>query len=98
MHVIRVSRDRLGTDPIGQVCEASRVKKLMWCPKGTSNTIADTADYHVGMMIASGYVNEPEALTKFLQKLKQPAGEYYVLLWNVTRASSDAVFEFDFKG
>jgi len=98
MHVIRVARDRLGADPIGQVCEASRVKKLIWCPKNTSNTIADTADYHVGMMIASGFVNEPEALSKFLAKLKQPAGEYYVLLWNVQRRSSDAVFEFDFKG
>lgn len=98
MHVIRVATDRIGANPIGQVCEASRVKKLMWCPKGTSNTIADTADYHVGMTIAMGYINEPEALTKFLRKLKQPAGEYYVQLWNVTRGSSDAVFEFDFIG
>ncbi|QBJ02900.1 hypothetical protein MZD04_gp374 [Pseudomonas phage Psa21] len=98
MHVVRVCRDRMGDDPIGQVCEASKVKRLLWCPKGTSNTIADTADYHVGMMMAMGYVNEPEELSKFLRKLKQPAGEYYVMLWNVTRRSSDAVFEFDFKG
>jgi hypothetical protein len=88
----------LGADPIGQVCEASKVKKLLWCPKGTSNTLADTADYHVGMMMASGYANEPAEVTKFLQKLKQPPGEYYILLWNIQRRSSDAVFEIDFKG
>lgn len=98
MHVVRLATDRMGANPIGQVCEASKVKKLMWCPKGTTNTIADTADYHVGMMIASGFINEPTALNKFLQKLKKPAGEYYVLLWNVTRGNSDAVFEFDFAG
>lgn len=98
MHVVRVCKDREGKFPIGQVCEASRVKKLIWCPKGTSNTIADTADYHVGMTMAMGFVNEPEALTKFLQKQKCEAGEYYVMLWNITRGGSDAVFEFDFIG
>lgn len=95
MYVIRVATDRLGTNPIGQVCEASKVKKLLWCPKNTSNTIADTADYHVAMSIAMGYVNEPALLRKFLHKLKQKPGEYYVFIWNVNRNQSDAVFEFD---
>lgn len=98
MHVIRVASDRAGKNPVGQLCEASKVKRLLWCPKGTSNTIADTADFHVGMMMASGYVNEPEELTKFLRKIKQPVGEYYVLVWNVNRQMADATFEFDFKG
>lgn len=98
MQVIRVATDREGKNPIGQVCEASKVKKLLWCPKNTTNTIADTADYHVAMSIAMAYVNEPEDLNKFLRKLKQPAGEYYVLIWNVNRGNSDAVFEFDFIG
>lgn len=95
MHVIRVATDRLGANPIGQLCEASKVKKLLWCPKNTTNTLADTADYHVAMSMAMAFVNEPEALTKFLRKIKQPPGEYYVLIWNVTRGNSDAVFEFD---
>jgi len=95
MHVIRVSTDREGNNPIGQVCEASKVKKLIWCPKGTNRTIADTADYHVAMTIAMGFVNEPEQLRKFLTKIGQPHGEYYVVIWNVNRGNSDAVFEFD---
>lgn len=97
MHVIRVATDREGKNPIGQVCEGSKSKILLWCPKGTSNTIADTADYHVAMTIAMGFINEPEKLTKFLRKLKQPPGEYYVIIWNVNRGSSDAVFEFDLE-
>lgn len=98
MHVVRVATDRLGANPVGQVCQGSKAKILLWAPKGTSLEIADTADYHVGMTMAHGFANEPERLAKFLRKEKQPAGEYYILLWNITRQSSDAVFEVDFAG
>lgn len=98
MHVVRLSTDRMGANPIGQVCQGSKAKILLLCPKDTTNEIADTADYHVGMMMASGFANEPEKVGKFLTKLKQPAGTYYILLWNITRGSSDAVFEVEFNG
>lgn len=98
MHVVRLTSDRLGNDPIGQVCEGSKAKILLWCPKGTTNTIADTADYHVGMTMAMGFANDQERLDKFLRKIKAEPGTYYVLLWHVTRRSSDAVFEVEFNG
>lgn len=98
MHVVRVATDRMGANPIGQVCQGRKAKVLLWCPKGTTNEIADTADYHVGMMMASGFANEPKFLFNFLRKQNQKPGTYYILLWNITRSNSDAVFEVDFEG
>ncbi len=98
MHVVRIATDRMGLHPIGQVCQGSKSKVLLLCPKGTTNEIADTADYHVGMMMASGFANEPKKVAKFLEKQKHPHGTYYILLWNITRGSSDAVFEVEFDG
>jgi fructoselysine-6-P-deglycase FrlB-like protein len=97
MHVLRVSANRDGSDPIGQLCEASKAKVLLWCGKGTSNTVADTADYHMAMTLAFAYANEPEEMTKFLLKQKQKPGQYYIILWNVGRGAADHALEFELE-
>lgn len=97
MHVLRVCKDSDGKEPLGQLCEASRTKRLLWCAKGTSNAIADTADYNLAMTLASAYVNEPADLTRYLRKVGAPPGQYYVVLWNVGRHGPDAALEFELE-
>ena len=98
MYVIRLADNKDGVKPVGQLCQASKVKRLLWCPKNTTNDVADTADYGMALTLANAYVNEPEDVNKFLTKLKQPAGEYHIVIWNVFRALPVATLEFEYSG
>jgi hypothetical protein len=87
-----------GTEVIGQLCQGTASKILLWKAPKPTNDHWHSADWDLCMYTAHAYMNEPEWMYKLLRKLEKPAGQYALVLWNMPRGAEELRMSFDFEG